>query len=141
MKKIIYLLILGIALSGCATVNPYGSIYNEAIVEGNSTTIIKDGEVKDIHVYVTKYFESMNYRKVLFSDLKEGFMVITKDISIAKAFLIWDPHVYKIILKYTKAGEGKTRIDLVNGTDIPIWARKDVDKDIQQIAKLIEEEK
>ncbi len=139
MKRIILLIVLGIVFGGCATINPYRETYNEAIRKETSTTIIKEGDTKEIHPYVTKYLESLGYKRVLYSDLKQGFMVVFKDIHIAKSFLVGDPHMYRIILKYTKAGEGKTRIDLVNATSI-FWAIKDVDKDIQQIAQLIKNE-
>ena len=138
MKKLLLILIC-LGLVGCATTNVYGTIYNEAITKGISTVIIKEGDFEDINTYTVKHFESLGYKKVLYSSPKQGFMVVIKDVNFTKALLVGDPHMYKIILKYTKAGESRTRIDLVNGTKI-IWAKKDVDRDIRQISKLIENE-
>jgi hypothetical protein len=138
MKNIIYLFIVSILLSGCVTTGGgFGSMYNEAIANGTSVMIVKDGNFKDIYNSIVKHLESLGYRKILHSDQKQGFYVLVKDQSLAKSFLTGAAHMYKIIIKFTKAEEDKTRIDLLNGTDMPIWARGQVDRDIQQIADLI----
>ena len=67
---------------------------------------------------------------------KEGFMVLVKDIPLSKAMLIGDPHPYKIIFKYTKAGIGRTRIDLVNGSP-GLFTKEEVKQDIEEVFELI----
>ena len=80
------------------------------------TTITKEGEFLDIRADVEAQLKSKGYSKVLYSDPHQGFVVTVKNAPLAKSMLIGEPHPYKLILKYTKAGEGKTRIDMVNGS-------------------------
>lgn len=137
MKNIFLIVVLLIA-AGCATTsNIFGDRYNEAISKGTSTTIVKEGVFENIRKSTFDAFESVGYKGVLLSDNQQGFLVIAKDISFTKAILVGEPYIYKIILKFSKTGEqNKTRIDLVNATDI-IWARKETGQDIQKIAEII----
>ena len=138
MKRLIFILALLFALSGCAaTTNIYGSMYNNAVAQGKSTVIIQDNPLRAIQDRVNAGAESLGYKKVIYSSPEEGFLVIVKEISVAKAFLIGDPHIYKIILKYTKSGPDQTRIDLVNGSTV-VWAKNEVSRDIEKLAELIQ---
>lgn len=137
MNKLVFMLALLFALSGCAaTTNIYGSTYNNAVAQGKSTVIIQDNPLSAIQDRVNVGAKSLGYQKVIYSSPEEGFLVIFKDISVAKALLIGDSHIYKIILKYTKSGPDQTRIDLVNGSTV-LWAKNEVSKDIEKLAELI----
>jgi hypothetical protein len=139
MKKFL-LIAVCLMLGGCATAtsrNMFGERYNKAISAGTAATIIKEGVFENIRTLTFDTFASVGYKKVLFSDNQQGFIVVVKDVSLAKAMLVGEPHIYKIILKFTETGEqNKTRIDLVNATDI-MWAQEEVDRDIQQLADII----
>lgn len=137
MRRPTFALILLSTFCGCATTtNIYGSMYNNAVAQGKSTVITQDNPLIVIQDRVNTGAESLGYQKVIYSSPGEGFLVIVKDISVAKALLIGDSHIYKIILKYTKSGPGQIRIDLVNGTTV-LWAKNEVSKDIEKLAELI----
>ena len=139
MRKVFWVALL-LLFTGCATAtskNMFGERYNEAISSGTVATIIKEGNFEEIRNSVFDAFRSLSYNKVLFEDPKQGFMVVYKDIPEAKAYLVGDQQMYRIILKFTKTDEKyKTRIDLVNATDI-MWAQEEVDRDIRQLADII----
>lgn len=136
MKKFIIPIIFALLAGGCAATNQYSGIYNEAVAGGRSVTIIKEGELTSIRSKINEHLQANKYTKVLYSDPEQGFLVTFKDIPLAQSMLIGDPHTYRIILKYTKAGEGKTRIDLVNGNP-GLMIKGDIDQDIAKIADLI----
>lgn len=142
MKKfLVFLLCLG--LSGCASLetaqfsNKYTEIYNNALNKGSNITIVKEGNFEEIRDKVNKLFESRGYKKVIYSAPEQEFIVITKDTSVGKALLIGNAHPCQILFKFTKAGSGKTRIDLARGSNILI-TNSEVEKDIREITKLIE---
>ena len=136
-KQIIQVLIISFLICGCTTTtNRFGNAYNEAVASGRSTTIFKEGDFSNIKDNVNDCFKNVGYEKVFDSSPQEGFMVVVKDIPLTKSMLIGDAHPYKIILKYTKAGEGQTRIDLVNGSP-GLFSKEEVNKDIQRLTKLI----
>lgn len=135
MRKLILVVLL--FCSGCATgSDQYGSVYNNAVSSGTNLTVVKDGDFKMLSNRINEHLRSLGYQNVLYSDPKQGFLVVVKKISVAKALIAGDPATDKIIVKYTKAGEGKTRVDLVNAS-INLAAQGVVDKDIQQLAELI----
>lgn len=135
MRKLILVVLL--FCSGCATgSDQYGSVYNNAVSSGTNLTVVKDGDFKMLSNRINEHLKSLGYQNVLYSDPKQGFLVVVKKISVAKALIAGDPATDKIIVKYTKAGEGKTRVDLVNAS-INLAAQGVVDKDIQQLAELI----
>ena len=140
-KQILQVLMISILIGGCATTtNRFGNVYNEAVASGRSTTIFKEGDFSNIKDNVNDCFKNVGYEKVFYSSPQEGFMVVVKDIPLTKSMLIGDAHPYKIILKYTKAGTGKTRIDLVNGSP-GLFTKDEVQRDILKIAELIGQEK
>ena len=137
MKTSLIILISIVFFTGCvATTSQFANVYNSAVANGKSTTILKDGDFLIVKDNVNAHFKDVGYSSVLYSSPQEGFIVVFKDIPLAKAMLIGDAHPYKIILKYTKAGVGKTRIDLVNGST-GLFAQNEVQQDISQIAELL----
>ena len=140
MKKLSIVLSL-FAFCGCATTmsNPFGDMYNNAVSQEASIIIIKEGEFKAIDAKVTEHLKNLHYSHVIYSKPEEGFLVLVKDTSLVKSLFIGDAHPCKIILKYTKAGEGKTRIDLVRGSN-SLMTNGEVDKDIQALTDLIKKD-
>lgn len=144
MKKMLVMLFC-LELVGCVSLqtaqlsNKYATIYNNALNKRTNITITKEGNFEEIRDRVYKHFESLRYKKVIYSVPEQGFIVITKESSLGRALLIGNPHPCQIIFKFTKAGVGKTRIDLVRGSDILI-TNNEVEKDMQEISKLIENE-
>jgi hypothetical protein len=136
MKKLLAIL-LCLGIIGCATpTNKYAGAYNEAVAAGHSVVIIKEGDPQTIKDGIDWQLGSIGYNKVDYASSSEGFMVFEKDANFGSALLTGDKDVYKIILKYTNADIGKTRIDLVNGSGE--LSKKDaIDKDIQRLAELI----
>lgn len=136
-KQIIQILLISVLINGCATTtNGFGNIYNEAVASGRNKTIFKEGDFSTLKEDVNSKLKSVGYSKIFYSRPQEGFMVLVKDIPLSKAMLIGDAHPYKIILKYTKAGIGKIRIDLVNGSP-GLFSKDEVEQDILKIADLI----
>ena len=73
----------------------------------------------------------------MYSVPEDGFVVIAKDVAIGKALFVGESHPCQIIFKFTKAEAGKTRIDLVRGSNILV-TNNEVEEDIQHISGLIE---
>jgi len=138
MKKMIHFAFVALLLSGCAaaTQNRYGDIYNRAINHGHNVAIIKTNDIEYVKANTEIHLASVGYEKVAYSRPDQGFMVMVKRIPVAQAAFMGDPHPYRLIIKYTPAGEGKTRVDLVNGSP-SAFTKGVVDKDIQTIADLI----
>lgn len=132
-----------ILLAGCASLqnaqisNKYAAIYNDALNRGTNITIVKEGNFEEVRDRVNEHFKSLGYTKVVYSSPEQAFTVATKNTSVGKALLIGDVHPCQIMFKYTKAGPGKTRIDLVRGSSILI-TNSEVNKDLREIARLIE---
>lgn len=133
------LLLLCTGLIGCATAstpNKYAGAYNEAVAAGKSTVIVKEGDFEIIKDQIDRRLSEVGYNRVLYTSPNDGFMVLVKDANFGNALLIGDAHPCKMILKYTNAGEGKTRIDLVNGST-EVFTKDEIEKDIQKLAELI----
>jgi hypothetical protein len=127
-----------IGLIGCAEAKTakYISAYNEAVNNGQSVVIIKEGDFTTTQEGVEQQLKSVGYNKVLYSSPAEACLVLVKDADYGNPLLNGDAKSYQIILKYTKLDAGKTRIDLVNaGTKISV--KDGIDKDIQRLAQLI----
>lgn len=126
-----------LGLVGCATSSVFGSMYNQALVEGNTTTIIKEGPFEDLSAHVGRQFKTAGYTRFIPVDREQGLLVFMKG-SFVKGFFVGEPFPWRIILKFSKTNsEDRTRVDLVNGSSV-FWVRKQVDKDIEDIAALIE---
>jgi len=128
---------LCLGLVGCATpTNKYANDYNQAVATGQSVVINREGDFETIQDEITRDLSAVGYSKILFASPNEGFMVLAKDPGFGSALLVGNAHMYKVILKYTNAGQGKTRIDLVNGST-EIYTKDEIDRDIQKLAALI----
>jgi len=139
-KNFLFLFCL-LVLSSCATVGgsvtgQYENIYNQTVAAGKSLTLYKSGEFQSVKEHVDQQLKIVGYDNVLASNPAVGFLVLVKDIPLAKAMAIGDAHPYRIILKYTKAGLGRTRIDLVNGSP-GLLSGSTVEEDIQKLLELI----
>lgn len=136
MKRFLGLLFC-VALTGCAsTPNKYVSTYNEAVTNGQSVVIIKEGDFEVMRDGIDQQLRSVGYNKILYSSPTESCIALVKDVDYGDPLLNNDPLAYQIILKYTKLEAGKTRIDLVNGAT-KISSRIEVDKDIRKLAESI----
>ena len=123
-----------VALAGCATTNPYGQMYNQAVLKGTTTTIIREGPFDEIQAETVRQLRAAGYTRIWtqVSDPQQGFLVLFK-MQPVKGLLTGDPAAARVILKLSKSGESGTRIDLVNGSTI-VWVKSDVDQDIQEVA-------
>ena len=122
---------------GCmATTNKYADLYNEAVSTGNSVVITKEGDLETIKEEIDQELNNVGYDKTIYTSPTDGFMVLVKEHGFGSALIVTDKHVYKMIVKYTSAGEGKTRIDLVNGS-AESYTKDEIDSDIQKLADLI----
>lgn len=130
----------GCLLAGCAaTGTHYTRIYNKAVENGKSITIVKDAALGEVNVQVAEKLKSLGYERVLYSSPQDGFQVLIKDVRIAEAVIVGTPHPYRIIVKYSKASDGRTRIDLVNGSP-EFYARNQVEEDLGELEKLLRAE-
>jgi len=136
MKKLLVVLLCS-GIIGCATpTNKYADLYNEAVAAGHSVVIIKEGDPETIKNGIDWQLGSMGYNKIIYASPSDGFMVFVKEANFGSALLKDDKDLDQMILKYTNAGVGKTRIDLVNGS--AQGPKKDeIDRDIQKSAELI----
>jgi hypothetical protein len=124
---------------GCATTpapNKYAGAYDEAVSAGKSVVIIKEGDLETLKDGIEGQLTSVGYNKEEYTSAKDGFMVLVKDSNFGSPLLAGDKHPCRMILKYTNIGEGKTRIDLVNGSTDPS-TKDEIDRDIQKLADLI----
>jgi len=137
MKKLLAVL-LCLGLTGCATPpNKYAGAYNEAVASGRSVVIVKEGDLATMQEGVDQQLSSVGYNKIVYTSPVEGFMVFVKDANFGSALLMGKAAPSdKIIIKYTNAGIGKIRIDLVNGAT-QISKKDEIDRDIQKLAELI----
>ena len=136
MKEGAAALLAVVALAGCATTNPYGQMYNQAVLKGTTTTIIREGPFDEIQAETVRQLRAAGYTRIWtqVSDPQQGFLVLFK-MQPVKGLLTGDPAAARVILKFSKAGEGgtRTRIDLVNGSTMML-AIPEVEKDIQEVA-------
>lgn len=143
-QSLLYCLFLFVTINcfGCATYensrigNRYIAIYNDAVSKDATKYIIKEGKFDDIWAKVKEILGSFGYKKTIYSASEQGFMVFVKDLNIGEALLIGNPDACKIIVKFTKAEEGATRIDLVKGSNV-LATNKQVEGDIQKIYESI----
>ena len=125
---------------GCATdSNQYGGLYNNAVSNGTSVTLIRDGDFKTLSGRINGHLGDLGYKNVLYSEPAQGLIVVVKKLPAVKAVIAGDSTTDRMIVKYTKAGEGKTRVDLVNAST-NMAAQGVVDKDIQKLAERIKED-
>jgi hypothetical protein len=141
MKRILLVLAVIVPLAGCASVekahfnHKYADIYNGALDNHTNTYIIKEGNFGNIKNNVLTYLSANGYEKMIYSEPDQGFLVFIKDFPISEN-LTPEEHPCQILLKFTAKGKGKTRIDLVRGSNHAL-TNKEVDKDIAQIAQII----
>ena len=136
-KKIVQTLMVSILISGCTSFTySLSNVYNDAIASGKNKTIVKDGDFSSIKENVNSHLKDIGYSKVFYSNPQEGYMVLVKDVPLSKALLTGNAYPYKIILKYTKAGIGKTRIDFVNGSP-GLFSKEEVEQDILKVVNSI----
>ncbi len=140
MKTVFALLVCIAVVSGCAATSPFGTMYNQAVLKGNTTAIIREGPFKEIQAETLKQLRAAGYTKILTSasDPQQGLLVLFK-MQPFKGLLIGDPAAARLILRFSKSGESGTRIDLVNGSTI-VWVKSEVDRDIQEIVARIAHE-
>ncbi len=133
------LLCLSVGIMGCAsTTNKYINAYNESVAARHSVVIVKEGDLETLKDIVNQQLSTVGYNKILYSNPAQGYLVLVKDIDFGNALLVdkAHAHAYRIILKYTNVGVGRTRIDLVNGST-EAFTKNEIDKDIQKLAELI----
>jgi len=128
MIRIILVLLWCAGLSSCAY-NEYAGVYKNAVKTGSSITITQEEDYQRLKKIVSGYFESRGYKKLIFSDQKNKFFVLTKECDFDLPC--------QIILKFTqKAGTDKVRIDMVKASD-ELVTDSEVFNDIQEIAEQI----
>ncbi|GEM_PF-6907375 len=123
--------------AGCVMGNPYGTIFNNAVAIGKSEVLYTSKPFDDFLKTFTRILENVGYERAIYRSSDGSFFVAVKKINIAGAFLYGDPTSYKILIKLTEWDNGRTRIDLVNGSTY-IGAKGQVAADIKTIAQKIE---
>ena len=124
-------------LGGCASIlhQKYSTLLNTAIAEGRAVTIISSEPFEDLKDKVLLKALSLGYERTVVNEPHQGFLVAVKKNS-AKNAAIGDALAFPLLIKFTDAGEGKTRLDFVNGA-YNILAKKEIQKDIQILSQFI----
>ena len=137
LKRLLGIFIFALPLMGCSSVlyQKYSALFNTAVAEDKAVTIISEEPFENLKDKVLLKAMSLGYEKAVVSKPDQGFIVTVKKIS-GKTVLTSDAFAFPILLKFTKAEEGKTRLDLVNGA-YNILAKKEVQKDIQILSEFV----
>jgi hypothetical protein len=78
----------------------------------------------------------MGYKKIVYADTQQGFIVVSKEQSLTSSFLVGDPNAHVIMVKFTDTGDGQIRIDFVNGAS-NMLIEKNVNSDIAELVNAI----
>ncbi len=136
MKKL--LLAAFVVFCGCVSAGErYSKIFNESLRDGDSRVMISSRHFDDLSKNALAAFELTGYEKAVYYRVEDGFYVLVKNQKMLKTLASGNAMSRAAMIKFTRRPDGTIRIDLVNaGADL--MARREVDRDLIEIEKLIE---
>lgn len=136
MRKMLFAMGLLVMLTGCMSLagNRYERQFNEAVASGTSRVMIVEEPFDALLKRFVLATVDLGYKKSIYQQSSQGFFVMVKDPKLLNALLSGNAMNHLMMVKFTKNGPGKTRIDLVNAaTDF--FAIRAVNADIERLQK------